>query len=271
MYARLIELERARGIEFSRLAAEIGFAADDRIGIFQRGRVQELLQAGKRDLREFQATIKGRIGALGVVDGPGFAFELNELCSFAGQMRRGPAQTRYYLEIPATDIAADWPEQRVRSELTARLGIGTPLDAPLGEMGILDLRVRVVEPMQQDLLFVAGDAAHLITPAGGKGMNLAIQDGIELAHGLIERFGPGQDDTRLSAYSRTRLSSIWQTEAFSSWFLHVLLTSLRDGEEPSAVVPGGFSHGLRHGWDLRFAGQPALRTLVRPRLRGRGP
>ena len=136
------------------------------------------------------------------------------------------------------------------------MGIGTPLDAPLGEMGILDLRVRVVEPMQQDLLFVAGDAAHLITPAGGKGMNLAIQDGIELAHGLIERFGPGQDDTRLSAYSRTRLSSIWQTEAFSSWFLHVLLTSLRDGEEPSAVVPGGFSHGLRHGWISALQANP---------------
>lgn len=175
---------------------------------------------------------------------------------FAGQMRRGPAQTRYYLEIPATDTAADWSEQRLRDELTARLGIGRPLDVPLGEMGILDLRVRVVEPMQQGPLFLAGDAAHLITPAGGKGMNLAIQDGIELAHGLIERFGPKQDDTRLSAYSRTRLPSIWQTEAFSNWFLHVLLTSLRDGKEPSGAVPGGFSHGLRKGWIVALQNDP---------------
>jgi p-hydroxybenzoate 3-monooxygenase len=175
---------------------------------------------------------------------------------FAGQMRRGPAQTRYYLEIPGTDVAADWPEQRIRNELAARLGIGRPLDAPLGEMGMLDLRVRVIEPMQQGLLFLAGDAAHLITPAGGKGMNLAIQDGIELAHGLIERFGPPQDDTRLSAYSRTRLPSIWQTEAFSNWFLHVLLTSLQDGKEPSAAVPGGFSHGLRHGWIAALQNDP---------------
>lgn len=175
---------------------------------------------------------------------------------FAGQMRRGPAQTRYYLEIPATDTAADWPEQRVSSELTARLGIGRPLDVPLAEMGILDLRVRVTEPMQQGPLFLAGDAAHLITPAGGKGMNLAIQDGIELAHGLIERFGPRQDDTRLSAYSRTRLPSIWQTEAFSNWFLHVLLTSLRDGKEPSAAVPGGFSNGLRQGWIVALQNDP---------------
>src|SRR5580704_7174262 len=157
---------------------------------------------------------------------------------------------------PGTDIAADWPEQRVRDELAARLGIGRPLDAPLGEMGMLDLRVRVIEPMQQGRLFLAGDAAHLITPAGGKGMNLAIQDGIELAHGLIERFGPRRDDTRLSAYSRTRLPSIWQTEAFSSWFLHVLLTSLRDGKEPSTAVPGGFSRGLRHGWIAALQNDP---------------
>ncbi len=175
---------------------------------------------------------------------------------FAGQMRRGLTQTRYYLEIPVTDTAADWPEQRVRNELTARLGIGRRLDVPLGQMGILDLRVRVTEPMQQGSLFLAGDAAHLITPAGGKGMNLAIQDGIELAHGLIERFGPSQDDTRLSAYSRTRIPPIWQTEAFSNWFLHVLLTSLRDGKEPSAAVPGGFSNGLRQGWIAALQNDP---------------
>ena len=176
---------------------------------------------------------------------------------FAGQMRRGPAQTRYMLEIPAADTAADWPEQRVRDELAVRLGVGRRLDnVPLGDMGFLDLRVRVIEPMQQGLLLLAGDAAHLITPAGGKGMNLAIQDAVELAHGLIERFGPKQDDRRLAAYSRTRLPPIWRTEAFSNWFLHVILTSLRDGEEPAAAVPGGFGHGLRKGWVAALQNDP---------------
>ena len=83
-----------------------------------------------------------------------------------GRCAAAPTQTRYYPEIPVTDTAADWPEQRVRNELTARLGIGRRLDVPLGEMGILDLRVRVIEPMQQGSLFLAGDASHLITPAG---------------------------------------------------------------------------------------------------------
>jgi p-hydroxybenzoate 3-monooxygenase len=176
---------------------------------------------------------------------------------FAGQMRRGPDQTRYFLEIPGTDTVADWPEQRVRGELTARLGVGARLDdVALGEFGLLDLRVRTIEPMQQGRLFLAGDAAHLITPAGGKGMNLAIQDAVELAHGLIERFGPGNDHRRLSAYSRTRLPHIWRTHAFSSWHLHLILTSLQDGQEPPAAVAGGFAHGLRQAWIAALQNDP---------------
>lgn len=168
-------------------------------------------------------------------------------------------QTRYYLEVAATDTTADWPEPRVRGELAVRLGADGRLDnVPFGDMDVLDLRVRVVEPMQQERLFLAGDAAHLITPAGGKGMNLAIQDAVELAHGLIDRFGPKNDNQRISAYSRTRLPLIWRTEAFSSWFLRVILASLRDGEEPAAVLPGGFGHGLRQGWVIALQNDPLL-------------
>ena len=156
----------------------------------------------------------------------------------AQQLRRGPDKTRYYLEIPITDTTADWPEQRVRQELAARLGAGGRLDdVPLVEFGLLDMRVRVTEPMQQDRLFLAGDAAHLITPAGGKGMNLAIQDAVELAHGLIEHFGPKHEDQRLLAYSQTRLPHIWRAQAFSNWLLH-LITSLQDGREPADAAPG---------------------------------
>jgi p-hydroxybenzoate 3-monooxygenase len=176
---------------------------------------------------------------------------------FAGQMRRGPDQTRYFLEVPGTDTIADWPEQRAGAELSARLGVGGRLeDVPLGEFGLLDMRVRVIEPMQQGPFFLVGDAAHLITPAGGKGMNLAIQDAVELGHGLIERFGPKQDGARLSAYSQTRLPHIWRTQAFSNWFLHLIFTCLQDGQEPPAAMPGGFGNGLRHGWITALQNDP---------------
>jgi p-hydroxybenzoate 3-monooxygenase len=199
---------------------------------------------------------------------------------FAGQMRRGPAQTRYYLEVPASDTAADWPEDRVRDELSVRLGAGGRLEGvPFSGMDCLDLRVRMTEPMQQDRLFLAGDAAHLITPAGGKGMNLAIQDAVELAHGLIQRSGPAQDNGRLSAYSRTRLPAIWRAQAFSSWFLRVILASLADGAglQPGALAGSGGPHpsapagagphpgatatfggGLRDGWVSALQHDPLL-------------
>jgi p-hydroxybenzoate 3-monooxygenase len=176
---------------------------------------------------------------------------------FAGQMRRGPDQTRYMLEIPPTDTTADWPEPRVRGELAIRLGVGGRLDGvPLAEFGVLDMRVRVIEPMQQGRLFLAGDAAHLITPAGGKGMNLAIQDAVEIAHGLIERFGPKHNDRRLLAYSQTRLPHIWRTQAFSNWHLRLILASLQDGQVPPDAIPGGFSYGLRQGWIAALQNDP---------------
>ena len=38
------------------------------------------------------------------------------------------------------------------------------------------MRSFVAEPMQYGRLFLAGDAAHIVPPAGAKGMNLAVAD-----------------------------------------------------------------------------------------------
>ena len=165
---------------------------------------------------------------------------------FAGQMRRLPTLTRFYLEIPASDTFADWPETRVRDELSTRLLVPGRLDdVSFIEPSFVDLRMRMTTPMQDGRLFVAGDAAHLITPAGGKGMNLAIADAVELAHGLIERFGSTGNGGRLDRYSQTRLPAIWRIQAFSRWMLRLILAGSDD-----AIGEGGpsFGAGLRQGW-----------------------
>ena len=132
-------------------------------------------------------------------------------------MRRGPDQTRYFLEIPGTDTVAGWPEQQVRGELTARLGVGARLDdVPLGEFGLLDMRMRMIEPMQQGRLFLAGDAAHLITPADGKGTNLAIQGRRRAGPRADRALRARQRPPAAVAYSDTRLPHIWRTQAFST-------------------------------------------------------
>jgi 2-polyprenyl-6-methoxyphenol hydroxylase-like FAD-dependent oxidoreductase len=67
------------------------------------------------------------------------------------------------------DLIADWPEDRVRDELSVRLGIAGPLaEVSFVEPSLVDLRVRMVAPMQHGRTFLAGDAAHLITRAGGR-------------------------------------------------------------------------------------------------------
>ncbi|MEY2522619.1 MAG: p-hydroxybenzoate 3-monooxygenase, partial [Ilumatobacteraceae bacterium] len=143
---------------------------------------------------------------------------------FAGQMRRLPTLTRFYLEVPASDTIADWPEPRIRDELTIRLMVPGRLDdVQFIEPSLVDLRMRMTTPMQDGNVFMAGDAAHVITPAGGKGMNLAIQDAVELAEGFIERFGEDRNGGRLSRYSDTRLPQIWRTQAFSRWMLRLIL------------------------------------------------
>jgi p-hydroxybenzoate 3-monooxygenase len=220
-----------------------------------------VVAAGMTSLRTSQEDLPARLIAV-IADAP--PLEEHTIYGlhprgFAGQMRRGPHQTRYYLEVPATDTAADWREERIRSELGRRLDIGGKLDGvPLSAPTVVELRVRVHEPMQDGRLFLAGDAAHLITSAAGKGMNLAIQDAVELAAGLVDRFGAAQDGRRLAAYSETRLPAIWRTEAFSMWYLRVLMSGFRNGTEPADAVPGGFTTGAREGWLAALLGDPLL-------------
>jgi len=158
---------------------------------------------------------------------------------FAAHVRRTAQLTRYYLQIPASDQLDDWPDARLRGELEVRLGEAPGvLRGAVVERDLLDLRVRVREPLQQGCVYLAGDAAHLITPAGGKGMNLAIQDALELSAGLIERFHRGSAE-RLARYSATRLPQIRQMQEFSTWMLSLHCGgALGLGGDAPAALPG---------------------------------
>ena len=178
---------------------------------------------------------------------------------FAGQMHRSASMTRFMLEIPAGDELGDWPDERIWPELQERLAATgrPPLETgELVERDLLDHRVRVCEPMQQGRVFLAGDAAHLITPAGGKGMNMAIQDAIELAAGICERYGEPNDGSRLARYSQTRLPRVWRYQEFSNLMLS--LFNAGSGIEDQGAAGKSFSYGLRRARLDQIINDPTL-------------
>ena len=162
---------------------------------------------------------------------------------FAGQFHRSAGMTRFMLEIPVDEGYSQWDDDRIWAELDLRLAAaGRPAigRGEFVERDILDHRVRVCDPMQHGRVFLAGDAAHLITPAGGKGMNMAIQDAVELATGLTEHYGPHRDGRRLASYTHSRLPQVWRHQEFSNLMLSLFSAAAAGGDSGR-----GFSYGLR--------------------------
>lgn len=62
---------------------------------------------------------------------------------------------------------------------------------------------RVADTFRAGRLLLAGDAAHVHSPAGGQGMNLGIQDAVALADALAAVLAGGPD-SRLDEYSAAR-------------------------------------------------------------------
>jgi 2-polyprenyl-6-methoxyphenol hydroxylase-like FAD-dependent oxidoreductase len=62
---------------------------------------------------------------------------------------------------------------------------------------------RVADRFRAGRLLLAGDAAHVHSPAGGQGMNLGIQDAAALGSALGDVLA-GAPDSRLDGYSRSR-------------------------------------------------------------------
>lgn len=63
---------------------------------------------------------------------------------------------------------------------------------------------RVADRYRAGRILLAGDAAHVHSPAGGQGMNTGIQDAVALGHALAEVLKEGASESRLDDYERSR-------------------------------------------------------------------
>jgi p-hydroxybenzoate 3-monooxygenase len=143
---------------------------------------------------------------------------------FALHSMRSPALSRFYLQVAPDEDIANWPDDRIWTELAARLETvpgWTLSTGPVVEKGITAMRSFVAEPMQYGRLYLAGDAAHIVPPTGAKGLNLAAFDVTVLTEALTAAYATG-DTALLDGYSRACLRRVWRAQHFSWWMTTLL-------------------------------------------------
>jgi p-hydroxybenzoate 3-monooxygenase len=142
---------------------------------------------------------------------------------FALSSLRSPELSRLYVQCRPDEDIADWPDDRIWSELQLRLGLDgwTLHEGPVLEKGVTGMRSFVAEPMRHGRLYLTGDAAHIVPPTGAKGLNLAIHDVRTLAAALTSWYA-SRSTSLLDAYSETCLRRVWRAEHFSWWMTSML-------------------------------------------------
>lgn len=158
---------------------------------------------------------------------------------FALQSMRSPTVSRLYVQCALDDAIEQWSDDRIWSELHARLDLadGVPInDGPIFERSITAFRSFVVSPMQFGRLFLAGDSAHTVPPTGAKGLNLALSD-VKHLGAAIAAYYRDEGTDRLARYSDACLRRIWRAEHFS-WWMTSMLHRFPDED-------GGFQHHMQ--------------------------
>jgi p-hydroxybenzoate 3-monooxygenase len=143
---------------------------------------------------------------------------------FALISQRTDTVQRMYFQCDPTEDASAWSDDRIWSELQARLAgpDGFSLhEGPIIERTVLPFRSFVQTPMRSGRLLLAGDAAHTVPPTGAKGLNLALADTRVLADVVERALGRGDLDA-LDHYTDRALARVWKAQHFSYWMTTML-------------------------------------------------
>jgi 2-polyprenyl-6-methoxyphenol hydroxylase-like FAD-dependent oxidoreductase len=172
---------------------------------------------------------------------------LNVLAPLPGGIHRVVAPSDQAPEVPSADFVQDIMDTR-------GFGPGRSVVTELVWGSRFKIHHRVADRYRAGRLLLAGDAAHVHSPAGGQGMNLGIQDAVALADALHDSLHSGSD-APLDAYSAGR-RPIARAVLATTGRLTRLATL------PRAVRPA------RNGLMQLAAQIPAVRTKLAWRLSG---
>ena len=109
----------------------------------------------------------------------------------------------YRIVAPVADAPEEPSASFVQEILDTRVGSGRFVVTDVIWGSRFRIHHRVADTYRAGRLLLAGDAAHVHSPAGGQGMNLGIQDAVALADALAAVLG-GEPDSLLDDYSAAR-------------------------------------------------------------------
>jgi len=107
------------------------------------------------------------------------------------------------LEKGQPDADETVPEQEIATHVAQTLGVG-PFDVEWANR--FRIHLRSAPTFRVGRVLLAGDAAHIHSPAGGLGMNAGIQDAHNLAWKLAAAMRGGNEESLLSSYDVERRS-----------------------------------------------------------------
>jgi 2-polyprenyl-6-methoxyphenol hydroxylase-like FAD-dependent oxidoreductase len=129
------------------------------------------------------------------------------------------------------DIVYEEIEQQIKDEAKLALEI-----SHVDWFSLYKVHSRRVNKFSEGRCFVAGDAAHIHSPAGAQGMNTGIQDAYNLAWKLASVIDGRADEKLLDSYNEERLENaqrllettdrMFELGAGSSWLLSFIRTTV---------------------------------------------
>lgn len=162
---------------------------------------------------------------------------------FALHSLRSETVSRLYIQVENDDTVDNWPDEKIWEELSIRLGTeGWSLQSgPIFEKSITPMRSFMIDNMQYGRLFLAGDAAHIVPPTGGKGLNLAVAD-IRFLTSALTNWYDNQDDNLLQSYSQDCLRRIWRAQDFSNFMTYLFHKQAAHGSFENLLQKSKFDY-----------------------------
>jgi p-hydroxybenzoate 3-monooxygenase len=142
---------------------------------------------------------------------------------FALHSLRSEKVSRLYLQVDNNDKVENWTDNQIWDELEVRLSDNNGFKLNRGEIfenSITPIRSFMIDNMQHGRMFLAGDAAHIVPPTGGKGLNLAVAD-VRLLSAAITGYYQNNNEDLLQTYSSDCLRRIWRAQDFSNFMTYL--------------------------------------------------